>query len=198
MSATRQRIVTATSELFRHRGFHATSLKDITIAADAPTGSLYHFFPGGKTELARAVIVETGAAYQQLFELIADASPDMAAGVGDFFDGAAQVLEQSDYVDVCPIGTVAREVANTNETLRLATADVFERWTAAAASRFEHAGLDPDLAHELAVTVIAALEGAFVLARAHRDATILRHVGRQTVALVQARLPRKRSLSRSV
>jgi AcrR family transcriptional regulator len=197
MSATRHRIVTATSELFRHRGFHATSLKDITTAADAPTGSLYHFFPGGKTELARAVIVETGAAYQELFELIADAAPDVAAGVGAFFDGAAEVLEQSEFVDVCPIGMVAREVANTNETLRVATAHVFESWTGAAASRFQHAGIDPDVAHELAITVIAALEGAFVLARAHRDATILRQVGHQTAALVRARIPRKR-LSRSV
>ncbi len=49
-------------------------MKDVTTAAEATTGSLYHFFLGGKSELARAVVSETGLAYEQLFEAIADAA----------------------------------------------------------------------------------------------------------------------------
>ena len=52
MTGTRERIVTATNELFRRRGYNGTSLKDVTVASGATTGSLYHFFPGGKAELA--------------------------------------------------------------------------------------------------------------------------------------------------
>ena len=51
----------------------------------------------------------------------------------DFFDGAAAVLEETDYLDACPIGTVALEVASTNDRLRAATADVFDSWVAAVA-----------------------------------------------------------------
>lgn len=189
MAGTRDRIVTATTELFRRRGYHATSLKDITAGAAAPIGSLYHYFPGGKGELAETVITETGAAYQQLFELIADAAPDPAAGIGDFFDGAAVVLEQSDFIDVCPIGSVAREVASTDEMLRLATARVFDGWTGAAAARFTAAGLDEAAARDLALAVVALLEGGFVLARAHRDAQQLRTIGAQARRLVAAQLP---------
>lgn len=69
MTSTRARIVTATTELFRRQGFHGTSLKDVAAGSGAPTGSIYHFFPGGKTELAEASLLESGAAYQQLFEL---------------------------------------------------------------------------------------------------------------------------------
>jgi DNA-binding transcriptional regulator YbjK len=54
MSSHRDRIVAATAESLRHRGFNGTSLKDITSAAGAPTGSVYHFFSGGGTELAVA------------------------------------------------------------------------------------------------------------------------------------------------
>ena len=105
-------------------------------AAGAPFGSLYHFFPGGKEELGDAVMRSSGQAYLELFELIYDAAADPAAAISDFFDGAAAVLEETGYLDACPIGTVALEVASTNDRLRQATADVFDSWVAAATARF--------------------------------------------------------------
>lgn len=184
MIGTRDRIVAATNELFRRNGFNGTSLKDVTAASGATTGSLYHFFPGGKTDLARAVLLDTGATYQALFELIADEAADPAGAVAAFFDGAAEVLEQSDYIDPCPIGSVAREVASTNDVLRDASAVVFDGWVASAADRFAAAGVAADRAVGLATTVVAALEGGFVLARTHRDGDRLRTIGRHLAALV--------------
>ncbi|MEZ5412426.1 MAG: TetR/AcrR family transcriptional regulator [Acidimicrobiales bacterium] len=188
-ATTRQRIVTATAELFRRQGYRGTALKDITRAAEATTGSVYHFFPGGKAELARAVVIETGVAYRELFELIAGAAGSAAQAVADFFDGAAEVLAQSGYLDVCPIGAVAREVASTDDELRAATAQVFDSWTKAAAARLRADGIDSRTARELALVVVALLEGGFTLARAHRDAAILRRLGRQARSLVAAATP---------
>jgi AcrR family transcriptional regulator len=188
LSGTRDRIIAATNELFRRHGYNGTSLKQVSIAAEAPTGSVYHFFPGGKTDLAQAVILETGASYQELFTMIAGAAADTASGVRDFFDGAAEVLEQSNFIDVCPIGSVAREVASTNEALRLASAQVFDGWIEAVSTLLEGAGLTSAEAADLAATVIAAVEGGFVLARAKRDAGIMRAIGQQMRALVETRV----------
>jgi AcrR family transcriptional regulator len=185
---TRQRFITATAELFRRRGFHGTSLKQVTDAAEAPIGSLYHFFPGGKEDLAEAVILESGEAYRQLFVLIADGAPDVATALTDFFDGAAQVLVQSGYVDTCPIGTVALEVASSNDRLRGASNQVFSSWTAAAVERFTEAGINADEAEALASTAVAALEGAFMLARTRRDPAPLHVAGRHVRQLVEASL----------
>jgi AcrR family transcriptional regulator len=185
MTSTRHRLLSATNEMFRRHGYHGTSLKQVTTAAGAPTGSLYHFFPGGKQDLAEAAIDASGAAYRELFELIADAAADPAAAVVDFFDGAADVLEQSDYIDPCPIGTVAREVASTDEALRQAAERVFASWIDAAATRFEAAGLARRDARDLAATVVAALEGSFVLARTRRDTAALRATGRHLRHLVE-------------
>lgn len=179
MANTRNRLIAATNELFRRRGYHGTALKDVTSAAAATTGSLYHFFPGGKSELAAAVITESGAAYEQLFEAIAEEAGDPAGAIAAFFDGAADVLEQTDFIDVCPIGTVAREVASTDEELRHASKQVYDRWVRAAAARFSAAGLSDVTARSLAITVVAALEGGFVLARTTRDADVLREVGQR-------------------
>jgi AcrR family transcriptional regulator len=178
VTGTRDRILTATNELFRRRGYNGTSLKQITTAAAAPTGSLYHFFPGGKEDLTLAVISTSGESYRQLFELIADDAIDAANAVTDFFEGAALVLEESDYIDPCPIGTIAREVASTSDTLREGTDRVFISWIDTAAARFEREGLHHDSAQRLATTIVAALEGGFVIARARRDAEPLRVIGR--------------------
>ena len=181
---TRDRILTAANELFRRHGYNGTSVKQVTTAAAAPTGSLYHFFPGGKDDLALAVITTSGETYRQLFEFIADAATDAAGAVTDFFEAAARVLEETDFIDPCPIGTIAREVASTNDALRQATERVFTSWIDAATSRFEGQGMRRDNAEQLATTIVAALEGGFVLARARHDSEPLRTAGRYMRHLV--------------
>ena len=185
MSSTRDRILTATNELFRRNGFNGTSIKQITIAAQVPMGSLYHFFPGGKDQLAREAIETSGPAYQQLFEMIADEAASPSAAISDFFAGAAEVLEATDFIDICPIGTVAREVASTNDTLRLSTSKVFASWIAAMTARLQAAGIPGPEATGLATTVVASLEGGFMLARAARDTAPLLAIGRAIRLLVE-------------
>jgi AcrR family transcriptional regulator len=188
MRPTRDRIVTATAELFRRQGYNGTGLKQVTQAAGAPVGSVYHFFPGGKDELAETVILTSGRAYQDLFEAIYAEEGEPVAAMGAFFDGAAAVLAETDYVDACPIGTVALEVASSDETLRRATAAVFASWEEAVVERLVPAGLDRSAAAELATTVVAAIEGGFMLSRAAHSPEPMRTVGRALCRLVESAL----------
>ena len=141
---TRDRIRDSAADLFRHQGYHASGVKQIVQGASAPLASLYHFFPGGKEALGAEVVRVSGAGYQELVEAVWDAEPDVVAGVHAVFAGAAAVLESTDYEDACPIATVALEVASTNETLRIATAEVFDAWVASATARARRgAGHEP-------------------------------------------------------
>ncbi len=188
MTGTKDRIVDATAELFRRQGYTGTGLKQIVGVADAPFGSIYHFFPGGKEQLGAEVIRWSGQGYLELFEAIVDPAPDVVTGVGDFFAGAAGVLKATDYADACPIATVALEVASTSEPLREATADVFESWIKAAASRFAKAGIPRHKARQLAISIIAGLEGAFVLSRAMRTTEPVQLAGAAATAALRAAL----------
>lgn len=165
---TRTRILDATAEHFRRHGYHGTGLKQIVTDAAAPFGSLYHHFPGGKEELGAAALRRSGAMYRDLFEMVFDAAPDARRGLADFFDGAAYVLEASDYADACPIATVALEIASTSDTMRAACAEVFESWLASVSTRLVAAGLTDDEARRAGLTAIMLLEGAFLLCRASR------------------------------
>lgn len=189
MASTKDRILDTTAELFRRYGYTGTGMKQIVEEANAPFGSLYHFFPGGKEQLGDEVIRRSGRMYFELFEAIYDEAPDPATGVGDFFAGAAEVLRETDYADACPIATVALEVANTSEPLRQATAEVFESWIEGATERFAEAGISGAKARELATSIIAALEGAFVLSRAIRSTEPVEIAGAAASAAVRAALP---------
>jgi AcrR family transcriptional regulator len=166
---TRQRIVEAGADLLRRKGYTGTGVKEIVTAAQAPFGSLYHHFPGGKEQLGEEVIRWSGAMYARLGPEVFGQAPDVVTGVRMFFAGAAENLEESGWTDACPIATVALEVASTSEPLRRATADVFTAWIDGLTHTFAAAGLDRARARELAIAMIAGLEGAFVLAQAWRS-----------------------------
>ncbi len=188
MNTTRERLVDAGAELFRHQGYAATGVKQIVTTARAPFGSLYHFFPGGKEQLGAEAILTSGALYELLIPAVFDPAPDLVSAVRAFFGGAAEHLAETGYADACPIATIALEVASTSEPMRVACSDVFNRWIAAAAPRFTAAGLDHDTARELVIAMLCALEGAFVLARASRSTEALIVAGEMTAATVQRAL----------
>jgi AcrR family transcriptional regulator len=155
---------------------------------NAPYGSLYHFFPGGKEELGVAVLRAGGATYRELVESIFTPDADVVEATRAFFDGAAELLERTEFADACPIATTALEVASTNEPMRQAAADAFESWLAVLADRLEQAGVLAPRSRELAVELFCAVEGAFLLSRTTRSAEPVRIAGRAATASVQAAL----------
>lgn len=105
---------------------------------------------------------------------------DEGVAVGD--------LHQPPYLDPCPVATVALEVASANDRLRQATADVFGSWIDGATERYAAAGIPEAKAREIGISLIAALEGAFVLSRALRSTEPLEIAGRTVTALVREEL----------
>jgi AcrR family transcriptional regulator len=189
VTGTRERILDATSELFRLQGYAGTAMKQVVDAAGAPFGSVYHFFPGGKEQLAVEAIERAGKVYEDLVLVVFDAEPDVVAGTRAVFAAAAEVLRQSGYADACPIATVALDVASTNEQLREATARVFEAWVVTLAGRLAAAGAEPATARATAIVVIELLEGAFLLCRAARNTEAMDAAGAAAVALVVMAVP---------
>jgi AcrR family transcriptional regulator len=180
---TRDRIVAAAAQLYGRYGYNGVGLKQVAAESESPIGSLYHFFPGGKDELAAEALRMSGAGYQLLVEGILETAPDLESGIRVAFTAAAEALEASGWADACWIETVALEVASTNEALRLVTAEIFDGWIGALERIVQSAGaLAPEKARELAIAFIAGLEGAFVLSRSLRSREPLLATGEMLVA----------------
>ncbi|WP_078292423.1 TetR/AcrR family transcriptional regulator [Mycobacterium sp. D16R24] len=186
---TRDRIVAATCELFRRQGMTGTGLKQIAQSAGAPFGSIYHFFPGGKVQLADEAIRTAGGMYRDLVLTLFDQDgPDLTATIRTAFAAVADNLIATDYADACPIATIALEVASTDDLLRRATADVFTDWIDRGAEHISGSGLPYEVRRRLMLGFITSLEGAFVLSRALRSPEPLLAAGETVAAAVAAAL----------
>lgn len=188
---TRSRILDATAELYRRQGMPATGLKQISAAAQAPFGSIYHHFPGGKEAISVEVIRREGIRYGELVGAqLADIDP--LDGIPQLFEKAGRDLEAQDYGEACSIETIALEVAGTNERLRLEAAEVFESWLTGLAAWFGQLDVTAEQCRRLALITLTALEGAFVLCRTVRSIEPIVAAGHGVRAAVRAEV-RKRA-----
>jgi len=159
----RDELVAATGQLLRRQGYSGTSVSDFLDAAGAANGSLYHHFPGGKEELARAAI--DAAAEQVEAALLAafDAADDAVVATQRSIDGMIAAFE-ADPRDGCPVAPTAIDAAGVSEELRVAAAAAFARWS----SVFERAlarSRDAETAAAQARVLLSAIEGALLLDR---------------------------------
>ncbi|MGW5395007.1 TetR/AcrR family transcriptional regulator [Streptomyces sp. NPDC003952] len=158
---TRERLVRTASRLLQHGGYENTPVKQLVREAGATLGSLYHFFPGGKQELAVAAI-----------------------HFGD--EEFAEALEASDWRDGCPVTTTALESVGRLPELQAACARAFANWQELVAAKLLACGHPEAEARELAVTVINTLEGAEMTSQVTRSRTPLLLAGRHLSRLVSS------------
>lgn len=165
MSDTRTRILEAAERLLKHRGVAGTSLSDILEISDAPRGSLYHHFPGGKDEI---VLEATRAGIQRVTVFLRECfapGRDPAERVREYVEATASELEASGYRFGCPVAPLVLDAPETSE-LAEACRDALAEWKAILRGSFEAAGIETGRASALAILVMSAIEGALILARA--------------------------------
>ncbi len=81
--STYQKLTIAAADLLRQKGYAATGISDILGQANVTRGSLYHHFPGGKSDLA---VAAARYSCSQLVKHIETACEVARANGGDFHD----------------------------------------------------------------------------------------------------------------
>ena len=187
--SSKDRMLEATASLLQRQGYYATGLNEIVRESGAPKGSLYFHFPGGKEELAAAALEQAGARTRaDLLQVIADNPhpPDAVHAVALWL---AEQLTASEFVAGCPVATVALEAASTSRRLQEVCGAHYGNWHAATREYLLTHGMSKPQAGPTATLILAAMEGALLLARAHQDAAPLHEVGAQLREIVAARMP---------
>jgi TetR/AcrR family transcriptional repressor of lmrAB and yxaGH operons len=172
---TRDRVLKTAAALFRSQGYHATGLNQVLAEGGAPKGSLYFHFPGGKEQLAVESLQLSGS---ELCEEL-----KQTQSLDEVIELLGRRLVESDFQDGCPIATVALDAAGASEQIRQACDGAYVSWELVIADRLERLGIEN--AQALATTVLAAIEGALLLARTRKDLAPLHRVGEHLKLLVQ-------------
>ena len=163
--AERGDIIPALGELFREYGFEGASLKIISERTGLGKGSLYHFFPGGKEEMASAVLKNVSAWFEEkIFAPLECATPEKALPC--MFEAVTEYFKSGRRV--CLVGAFA--LNESRSRFPLAINSYFLRWVQALSNCLVRGGLSQPKAHALAQEVVAGIQGAIILSRA-LDAT---------------------------
>lgn len=176
--STRAAILTATVELMRIKGYGAVSVQDIVAASGAPIGSLYHHFPRGKVQIAGEALVDAGRAYALLIPTLMNPHQDLGEAIESVFTQAGQDMAATGFMNLCPVGSVATEIADTIEELRTTSAEIVTQWIDDGVAYLCTRGVHEATACDLMPTLIGALEGGFTLARTLRNSEPLVAIGR--------------------
>ena len=169
----------ALAEVFREHGFEGASLALIGARTGLGKGSLYHFFPGGKEEMAAAVLAEIDGWFEQhIFRPLREEEPhravaEMIRAVDGYFRSGRRV---------CLVGAFA--LGDVRDRFGAAIRGYFAAWTDALAQALARGGLDAEAARDRAEEAVAAIQGALVLARALDEPAAFR----RSLARIEARL----------
>ncbi|MGO8958633.1 MAG: TetR/AcrR family transcriptional regulator [Streptosporangiaceae bacterium] len=162
--SVRERMVASAVVILAKRGFQGASFAEVLADSGAPRGSIYHHFPDGKDQLIAAAVDYAGARAVQILDAFSGRS---AAEVVDGFMAIWRaVLERSGFTAGCSV--LAVTVSAGSPELLSRAGDAFRSWQLRLADLFRSAGLAGQDAEAFATLLIAASEGAVVLARAQR------------------------------
>ena len=169
---TRERIVEAARLLLFRQGYTATGISQILKAAEAKSGSLYHFFPSKEDLLAAVLENYRGMLESHVLKPAYERASDPVERLFSLLDGYRRLLEQTGFDLGCPIGNLALEVSNNHPRARPLLTDNFDAWSHAVQALLDEASgrLPPDVDRAaLARHVLATMEGAVMLARTYRS-----------------------------
>ncbi|WP_207913917.1 TetR/AcrR family transcriptional regulator [Micromonospora sp. KC213] len=172
---TRDRLVAVAGDLLQLRGYAGIGVAEILQRSGANKGSLYFHFPGGKEELVACALRVRAAAVSDLIATVIVDAPDAAAAVRSFASVLAARLDDSDFQRGCALASSTLDAGPEHTQVHDAVRQGYGRWVAQLAELIERDAVADDPEAE-ACMVLAALEGALLLARVRRDPLLVTSV----------------------
>lgn len=183
--STRSRMLLAAAEVLREKGAAGVTVDEVLARSGAPRGSVYHHFPDGRSQLLTEALQHAGDSITAVIDEAVDQG--CVYLVRQFVAVWERSLTESDFAAGCPVVAAAIGSADDEPPLNAIAGDIFGRWRDALTRAFAADGFDDADAGSLAVTCIAALEGAVVLCRSTRTADPLHEVTKQIEFLIMSR-----------
>ena len=161
----RSNMVNGAIRLLATEGVEGTSFKEVLALSDAPRGSVYHHFPGGKSELLHEALNRTSEFTLALLEPVRGQPAEVV--LERFVELWRQLLQRSNLTAGCAIAAIT--VAGPETELLDHAGETFHVWTDRLAEFFAVGGMEEAAARQLSNLAIAATEGAVIMARAQRS-----------------------------
>lgn len=157
------------------QGYHGTGLNQIVAESNTPRGSLYYYFPNGKEELAAEAIRNRGEGMVEHIRAVLAQIDEPKEAINQLVQIMMANLLKRNFTTGAPVAGVAMEASNASEVLREACHDVYNLVSLPLKEKLAKV-YDEEKADSLATAILAALEGALVMAYTSRSARPLEAV----------------------
>jgi AcrR family transcriptional regulator len=164
----RERLVASAGELMHRQGVPVTTLAQVAEAADVPVGNVYYYFRT-KDDLIRAVIDNRAAGVRAMlasFDQRRTPAARLKALTRHWADMREVIARQG-----CPIGTLCSELGRRDDGLEQESMVLLRLLADWAAVQFRLLGRRD--AQDLAITLLAGVQGAALLAHAFGDPEVM-------------------------
>ena len=172
-SDAKSRFIETAAILFQQHGYNGVGLTELIEAANAPKGSFYHHFPGGKEELAEHSLRWAAAFISKHIDRSFESADSFAGGVQAFLQTVTRWLENSNWSMGCPILGVVVDRVPASARLSEVTQEVYKDWLCRIEAHALRLGIK-DEPRPLAMRLLLAMEGAWIVSRAMRSAEPLK------------------------
>lgn len=152
-------------ELFRRKGYDGVSIGDISAETGLGRSSLYHHFPGGKAEMAQAVLAFTRTEMETNFLAPMASNAPLPDRIGAMLAAVDHAYQSGEG----PCVLAALLSASDDGPLSAGLAQLFQDWAAAIAASLTHAGVATAEARRRAITALALIQGGLIIARGLKD-----------------------------
>lgn len=175
--ATRARIVQAAVALMTVKGVSATTLDEVRAASSTSKSQLYHHFADKDALIAEVIEYQARDVLSRQEEQLRRLNS--IRGLERWSDALVQRSALHNGAYGCQLGSLASELSDQSEPARSALAQHFNAWVGlliAGLERMRSAGkLRPEADPErLAIGLMGALEGGYLLAQMERDVRPMR------------------------
>jgi TetR/AcrR family transcriptional repressor of lmrAB and yxaGH operons len=187
--STRDKLIHAMADALQRKGMHGVGLSELLEIAGAPKGSLYHHFPGGKSELAVAAIDHISRTIDGLFAQLFSQRSDPLKAMHHWLQGALQQLENSQFERGCPLATIALESGPEDVEIRAALQRSFTAVRQALSQQLHAFGYPSEQADNLAALFVALYEGGLLQARVAGSSEPLKRAATALFNLTREQLP---------
>ena len=178
---SRRLMIETTALLLATKGLQGASFSEVLTASGAPRGSIYHHFPDGKDQLVSEAVE---LARMRAVNALEATRGEPAETVARTFVGLwRQILTGAAFRAGCAV--VAVTVAADDERVDQA-AGVFRGWRGLLGELLVEGGVAANRAPGLAALLVAACEGAVVVARAERSVDAFDDALGEVIAVVSA------------
>ncbi|PWK26743.1 TetR family transcriptional regulator [Arcicella aurantiaca] len=163
---TKEEILTKSLEVFRHRGYHNTSMNDLAHAVGLLKGSFYHYFDSKETLMKEVLMSVNILLQEEVFPIAYNSNLPIQERMETMLKRFSKTVFNKE--GGCIVGNTILETVNLYPQFKEVLQEILTGWTNALTHLYSYTHA-PENAKKLAEQSIMEYEGAIMMAKLYGE-----------------------------